>query len=291
MSDEVPLDGHEIESDAPPRAGEHDEHDTVRSRRARMLVAYRGTAFRGFAPNVGHRTVMGDLHEAISRVVRRPVELSGAGRTDAGVHGWGQVVSVDLPGDTDLDDLTRRVNKLCAPDIAVRELQWTSAGFDARFSATWRQYRYHVWNDPVPNPLLADVAWHVAHPLDVTMMQAAVSPLVGEHDFTSFCRKPKVPDGQPPASMVRIVREIEWTRVDDSPLLRMQIRASAFCHQMVRSIVAVHVDVGHHKLTPADVHGLLQARDRTLAGQVAPPHGLVLWAVGYDGERWDATRA
>lgn len=257
-------------------------------RRARFTVAYDGTDFRGFAPNAGVRTVIGELTGAISRIVRRHVDLTGAGRTDAGVHGWGQVISCDLPEDVDLDDVARRVNKLCAPDIAVRDPAWADPGFDARFSATWRQYRYHIWNDPVPNPLLARTAWHVAQPLDLVLMQAAVSPLIGEHDFTSFCRKPKMPPGVPPASMVRILQELRWERVDDSPLLRMEIRASAFCHQMVRAITGTLVDVGLRKLTPADVNGIVHARDRAVAGPIAPPHGLVLWAVGYDGARWDS---
>ena len=265
-----------------------DEQPAAPLRRARFVVAYDGTDFRGFAPNHGVRTVLGDLTEAISRIVRMDVDLVGAGRTDAGVHGWGQVVSGDLPGATDLADVARRVNKLCAPDIAVREAAWADAGFDARFSATWRAYRYDIWNHPVPNPLIARTSWHVAPPLDLLLMQAAVSPLIGERDFTSFCRRPKVPDGEPPASMVRIVYSIRWERVDGSPLLRMHIRASAFCHQMVRSICGTLVDVGLRKLTPADVNGVIRARDRAVAGQIAPPHGLVLWEVGYDGERWDA---
>lgn len=260
------------------------------TRRASFVVAYDGTEFRGFAPNHGVRTVLGELTEAVERVVRRPVELVGAGRTDAGVHGWGQVVSGDLPDATDLDGLVRRLNKLCGPDIAVRSAAWVHRDFDARFSATWRQYRYHIWNDPAPNPLMARTAWHVHQPLDLVLMQAAVSPLIGEHDFTSFCRMPKMPDGQPPASMVRILHAIDWERIDGSPLLRMHIKASAFCHQMVRSICGTLVDVGLRKFTPADVNGILRAKDRSVAGQVAPPHGLVLWEVGYDGRRWDADR-
>jgi len=232
---------------------------------------------------------MGDLLPAIERVVRQPVELSMSGRTDAGVHGWGQVVSGDLPADTELDDLARRVNKMCSPDIAIRGAEWTASDFDARFSATWRQYRYHVWNDRAPNPLLADVAWHVARPLDLEAMQSAAPDLLGEHDFTSFCRKPKVDDEHPLPSMVRIVHQAEWSRVDDSPMLRFETRASAFCHQMVRSIVGTLVDIGRGKLSRTSIPAILSAQDRSRAGRVAPPEGLVLWAVGYEGERWDAT--
>jgi tRNA pseudouridine38-40 synthase len=230
---------------------------------------------------------MGDLAEAIATVVRRPVELTGAGRTDAGVHGWGQVVSLDLPADTDLGGLARRINKLCAPDIAVREPEWTADDFDARFSATWRRYRYHVWNDPAPNPLLADLSWHVARPLDLAAMQAASPDLLGEHDFTSFCRRAKVADDQTEPSMVRILHTADWARVDDSPMLRFEIEGSAFCHQMVRSIVGTLVDIGLGRLASGCIPDVLDARDRIAAGAVAPPDGLVLWAVGYEGRRWD----
>ncbi len=137
------------------------------------MVAYDGTGFHGFAGNAGVRTVTSVLTEALSTVVRAPATLTGAGRTDAGVHAWGQVVSVDLPDGTDLDDLMRRLNKLCAPAIAVRAATSASGDFDARFSARWRKYRYDVWNAPAPNPLLAARAWHVARPLDLSAMEQA----------------------------------------------------------------------------------------------------------------------
>src|SRR5690349_14581925 len=122
--------------------------------RARLTVASDGRDFLGFAANPGGRTVMGELADAVATVVREPVELTGAGRTDAGVHAWGQVVSGDLPDGVDLDDLVRRLNKLCAPGIAVRDPAWVEDGFDARFSATYRHYRYDVRHAPTPNPLL-----------------------------------------------------------------------------------------------------------------------------------------
>ncbi|WP_133870084.1 tRNA pseudouridine(38-40) synthase TruA [Ilumatobacter fluminis] len=257
-------------------------------RRCRFTVAYHGAKFRGFAPNHGVRTVMGDLMAAMTRVLRRPVELTGAGRTDAGVHAWGQVVTGDLPADTDLHRFARRINKLCAPDVSIRDGDWTEPDFDARFSATWRQYRYHVWNDPAPNPILADVAWHVGRPLDLDAMQRAAADFLGEHDFSSFCRKPKVDADHPLPSMVRIMHEVGWTRVDDTPMLRFEIKGSAFCHQQVRSTVGTLVDIGLGRLGAASIPDIIAACDRDAAGGVAPPHGLVLWAVGYDGRRWDA---
>jgi len=223
-------------------------------------------------------------------VLRQPVELTMAGRTDAGVHGWGQVLSGDLPADADLADLARRVNKLCAPDISIRDATWAAPDFDARFSATSRWYRYHVWNDPAPNPLQAATSWHVPRPLDLHAMQASLPVLHGEHDFASFCRRPKVPDQCPPPRLVRILHELSWLRIDESPLLRFEIIGSSFCHQMVRSIVGTTVDVGIGRIEPGAMPEILAAKDRAAAGTVAPPNGLVLWHVGYDGERWDADR-
>ena len=256
-------------------------------RRARLTVAYHGAGYHGFAANRGVRTVMGALADAVATIVRRPVELTGAGRTDAGVHAWGQVVSGDLPDTVDLGDLMRRVNKLCAPGLAVRAAEWTDADFDARFSATWRQYRYHVWNDPSPNPLLAGTVWHVPRPLDLAAMVTGAQALLGEHDFSSFCRRPSVAPGRPPPSMVRILYELDCTRVDTAQL-RFDVRGSAFCHQQVRAMVGTLVDVGLGRIASGRVAEVLAARDRNAAGQVAPPHGLVLWAVGYDGTRWDS---
>jgi tRNA pseudouridine38-40 synthase len=246
--------------------------------RVRLVVAYDGAAFHGFAANPGVRTVQGTLAEALQTVLRAPVELTGAGRTDAGVHAWGQVVSFDAP-DAAFDParLVRSVNKLCAPALVVRSAEQAAPDFDARFSALWRRYRYTVLTTPTPNPFLATTAWHVPRPLDLDGLRLGCDPLIGEHDFSTFCRKPKGVD-EPP--MTRRVLDAAWTDLGDG-LLRFEIRANAFCHQMVRSIVGTLVDVGLGRHHAGEIMGMLRARDRGAAGRVAPPHGLCLWEVGY----------
>ncbi len=254
-------------------------------RRARVTVAYDGTDFHGFAQNRDVRTVMGELRTAIEKVVRGPVGLVGAGRTDTGVHAWGQVVSCDLPARCNLEGLTRRVNRMCGPQIAVRDWVWADdPEFSARFSATYRHYRYHVVNAPQSNPFVARTAWHIVAPLRTWAMQLACDPLIGEHDFSSFCRCPKLVEGEAPPSLVRRVFSADWQPVagDVPGLLRFEIRANAFCHQMVRSLVGTLVRVGLGELHAGDMRSILVQRDRTAAGQVAPPQGLVLWEVGYD---------
>ena len=255
------------------------------SRRARLTVAYDGTSFHGFAENGDVRTVVGVLREAMEKVARRPIEVVGAGRTDAGVHAWGQVISCDLPDDIDLDAFERRVNRMCSPEVVVRSTEWAEApDFSARFSGLWRHYRYDVWNSAEPNPFLAATSWHVLQPLSLPALQLACDPLLGEHDFSSFCRRPKAVEGERQPSMVRKVMIARWSPVPTDfgdGLLRFEIRANAFCHQMVRSIVGTMIDAGVGRIHAGDVRGILLAKDRQAAGQVAPPNGLCLWEVGY----------
>ena len=262
------------------------------TRNVRLTVAYDGNDFRGFAESDGVRTVMGELRRAVETIVRTPVELAAAGRTVAGVLVWGLVVSGELPAATDLRRLERCVNGLCAPDHAVLDVAWAEPSFSARFSATGRTYRYHVWNDPVRNPLLARTTWHVPQALDVPAMDDAAASLLGEHDFSSFCRRPKPAAGVDEPSLVRHLQSARWAVADTdqwgSSLLRFEITASSVCHQMVRSIVGTLVDVGLGRRPVDSLTATRAALDRNAAGQVAPPMGLVLWSVDYSGERWDA---
>lgn len=252
-----------------------------------MVVAYDGTDFHGFAEASGVRTVMGDLREAVQRVARCELDLTAAGRTDAGVHGWGQVVTGLFPVDADLARIQSSVSKMCAPDISVRSIDWCADDLSARFSATSRAYRYDIWNHAVPNPLVARHTWHVPEPLDIEQMNAAAEHLLGQHDFASFCRRPKVGDGRPEKSLVRIVQRAQWS-VIDAPRIRFDVAATSFCHQMVRSFVGTLVDVGRAKRSAASIPATLAALDRHAAGPVAPPTGLTLWHVDFTGTRWDA---
>ena len=253
--------------------------------RLRLVVAYDGTDFHGFAVNDGVRTVGGTLTEALETVLGHPVTITCAGRTDKGVHARGQVVHVDVADrGVDLDGLRRSLNKLCATAVSVRSIEVVPADFDARFSATARRYRYLVHQAPTPDPFLARYAWHVDEPLSLPAMVLACDPLIGEHDFAAFCRRPKRRDGEE-ASLVRRVTEAVW-HDDGDGLLRFEIEASAFCHQMVRSIVGTLVAVGRGRRTPGELLGIMRSGDRARAADLAPPRGLTLWTVRYPG--WDS---
>src|SRR5581483_8550974 len=191
--------------------------------RWRLLVAYDGASFKGFADQPKVPTVAGALRRAIGLTARMPEPpvLTCAGRTDAGVHARGQVVHVDLPASMPLDGfrLARSLTKQVGPAITVLEATKVDASFDARRSATGRAYRYLVWNAPAPDPLLASLAWHVRDHLDVRAMAAASDVLLGRHDFRSFCRRPV--GGDPDQPIVRLVRRAHWgveqgAEVDDA---------------------------------------------------------------------------
>ena len=197
--------------------------------RLRLLVAYDGGGFRGFAPNPGVRTVAGVLADALERRLGYPVQLTCAGRTDAGVHARGQVVSLDV-ADTDAESgclagLRAALRGMCGPEIAVLAAERVEPEFDARFSALSRSYRYTVWNAEVPDVFRREVAWHVHEPLDVDAMEAASALLLGEHDFASFCgRATQVVDGQ-----VRVVPTTR--RVLAAGFQRPSPRVAAFRHR------------------------------------------------------------
>jgi tRNA pseudouridine38-40 synthase len=268
------------------------------SQRWKLLLAYDGAAFRGFAVQPEVPTVAGALRQAIERTARLPEPpfITCAGRTDAGVHARGQVVHVDLPPlPYDGPGLARALNRQLAPHVVVLAADEVGPEFDARRSAKGRTYRYLVWNAAEQDPLLAPIAWHVRDPLDLRAMQSAADSLLGSHDFRSFCRRAPGTDASEP--IVRRVTRTRWT-VDDGPeaadadgnrgedavggrLLRFEITATSFCHQMVRSLVASLVDVGRGKGNSATLLARLRATSRTSQPEPAPAQGLCLVRVDY----------
>jgi len=255
--------------------------------RLRMTIAYDGSKFRGMAENEGVTTVAGTIRAELERCVEHPIVLSVAGRTDAGVHAWGQVISFDV--DTDLVGsgkgsparLARAINQQSVPAIVVRDAELAAADFDARFSAVTRSYRYTIVNRPVPDPFLAATSWWVPQDLDLHSLQLGCDALYGLHNFSSFCRRPKpnpVTGFEP--SLMRRVHDASWHEVGDG-ILRFDITASSYCHQMVRSIVGTLIEMGRGTRRPGEMAGIIRAQDRSVAGGVAPPQGLCLWEVGY----------
>jgi tRNA pseudouridine38-40 synthase len=233
----------------------------------------------------GLRTVCGVLVDALSTLLRRPVALTVAGRTDAGVHATGQVAHADLAADADPGQLVRRLSRLLPTDVRVRAISPVPAAFDARFSALRRHYRYRVATAPWgADPLRArdTVAW--PHPIDLDAVTAASELLLGEHDFAAFCKRR---DG---ATTVRALQELSWTRGPDA-VVTAAVSADAFCHSMVRSLVGALLDVGRGRRDPGFPAALLSRRERANEVPVAPAHGLTLIAVDYPPDEDLAARA
>src|SRR6266568_7364086 len=209
-----------------------------------LLLAYDGTDFHGFARQKSARTVQGEIESRLSLLLRAPIETVGAGRTDAGVHASGQVVSFDAPSSVQPEWLRLRLNKLLAPEVVVRAAATVPDDFSARFSATRREYEYRIYRSGVADPFRDRFALWVPGPLSISKMRAAARALIGKHDFSSFCRRGE-------GSMVRRVRAITFIPRGDE--LIVKIKADSFCHQMVRSIVGLILEVGIGKRSPEDV--------------------------------------
>ena len=238
-----------------------------------MSLAYDGTGFRGWAKNRGQRTVEGVLSEALGQILGRQPKLSVAGRTDAGVHARGQVASFVARDEVDLEKLQRSINGMLAPEVVAWDVRRAVEGFDARFSATAREYRYRIGTGAWPDPFDGRFVWHRPGALASSSMREAARSLLGEHDFASFCRRP------PSGGTVRRLERLAIVR--DGDRVEITARANAFLHQMVRALVGTLVAVGAGRLEPVEVAKILAARDRARAPQMAPADGLTLERVVY----------
>jgi tRNA pseudouridine38-40 synthase len=282
------ADGGVVSPEADDGGDENGDETGAAPHRLRLLVAYDGAGFRGFAAQPGQRTVAGELAGALATALRQPVELTCAGRTDAGVHAAGQVVHTDVVGEVDTVSLVKAVNAMLGPTVVVRRAAVAPPGFDARRSARARRYRYLILQGASPDPLLAPLAWYVRDRLDMKAMAAGADALLGEHDFRAFCRRP--PGTAPGEPINRRVLDTAWSEEPGAPggldpdarLLRFDITAQSFCHQMVRSIVGTLAEVGRGRRRASDVTWMLTSGDRSQGVTLAPPHGLSLLGVDYD---------
>lgn len=257
--------------------------------RLRLDLAYDGSRFHGWARQPGLRTVQGELEAALTVLLRasEQVRLACAGRTDAGVHARGQVAHADVPADLwaalesrGADVPVRRLAGVLPDDVRVRRVRPAPPGFDARWSALSRTYAYRVSDLPGgADPLLRSHVLHHTGPgngrLDVDAMNAAAAPLLGEHDFAAYCRR------REGASTVRTLLDLRWEREHDTGLAVMWIRADAFCHSMVRSVVGALLPVGDGRRPVAWPGQILAGARREPDADVAPSVGLCLEHVEY----------
>lgn len=241
--------------------------------RYKALVAYDGKAYNGFQRQLDQPTIQGELEQAIEKIACQPVTVIGAGRTDSGVHALGQIIAFDLEWSHGPDALLRALNVNLPEDIGILELAEAVPGFHPRFDARRRSYRYNIYNHKVPHPHYRNQSWHIIRPLDLERMNEAAVSIIGEHDFATF--------GQPPQgdNTTRYVYSADWHT--DEPFLTFTIEANAFLYRMVRSLVGTMKLVGEGSWTVEDFVSALAAKDRTQAGQTAPPQGLFLQSVTY----------
>jgi tRNA pseudouridine38-40 synthase len=240
----------------------------------KLIVEYDGTNYAGWQRQPDQPTVQEAIETAIKNLTQRDVSVVGAGRTDAGVHALGQIVSFQVDRDWTPHEWTKGFNARLPKDIAVRSTEIMPDGFHARYAASGKVYEYRILNRPERLAVGRAYAWHVRKPLDHEAMQQATSLLIGAHDFTSF--EGSLTDNEDP---ICHLQRLNVTRQGDD--ICIQAYADRFLKHMVRNIVGTLVEVGHGKRAAANMADLLIIKDRTKAGRTAPPQGLFLVRVDY----------
>ena len=245
-------------------------------RQIKLVIEYEGTNYHGWQIQPHVRTIQEEISKKISQMTGEQVTLLGAGRTDAGVHAWGQVACFQTNSRIPLEGFYRGLNSLLPPDIVIKSVEEVAENFHPQFSARSKIYQYVILNQKVPSAIHRHFSWHIPCPLDVSAMQKAADCLVGRKNFSSF----QAADDEP-TDPVREILRAQWI-VREEVFLDFFIEADGFLKHMVRNIVGTLVDVGRGKISVADFQKILEAKDRRQAGRTAPPQGLFLVAIKYD---------
>ncbi len=243
---------------------------------AKLVLSYDGTRYVGWQVQPNGPSIQAEVERALGTLHKEPVRVTGAGRTDAGVHALGQVASFAVERPLPVSAYVKGMNALLPDDVAVREAEVREAPFDARRDARGKRYRYRIENLPTRSPLSRLQAWQVFRPLDVAAMQAAAAPLLGRHDFGAF----RAADCEA-AHALRELRRLDVLAHGDGRI-EVVAEATAFLKHMVRNLVGTLVEVGLGARAAASMGDLLASRDRKLAGRTAPPQGLLLDEVFYE---------
>jgi tRNA pseudouridine38-40 synthase len=241
----------------------------------RLIIEYDGSGFHGWQKQKNDRTVQGEIENALSVMAGKKIVINGSGRTDAGVHAYGQVANFKCESDLSPQTFQKGLNSLLPNDIVIRDCSYADISFHARYDVTRKRYHYQILNQYLPAAINRHYVWFIRKPLDVKMMNAAAGHLVGSHDFKAF-----EGTGSPRSSTIRNVFRAELQQNDAANIV-FEIEADGFLRFMVRNIVGTLVDVGHGKLTPDEFKEVLRTKDRRLAGATAPPQGLFLMRVEY----------
>jgi tRNA pseudouridine38-40 synthase len=239
----------------------------------KITIEYDGTDFVGWQRQANGRSVQGEIEQALQRITSSYIPVTGAGRTDAGVHARGQVANFFLDTNPDESDLLRSINGLVGRDIVIHDIETVPDSFSARYSATAREYSYFI--SPTPAAIGRQYSWQIGYRLDLPLMNDAASMLIGARDFRSFCRTASATD-----DTQCTVSRATWEREGDGRIV-FHIRANRFLHGMVRAIVGTIIDIGRGHMGIEALPEILSSLDRRQAGQAAPPHGLFLERVIY----------
>ncbi len=244
-------------------------------RNIKLTIEYDGTGYHGWQSQVNARAVQDVVAEAVRKLTNENSVITGASRTDTGVHAFGQVCNFFTETVIPEDKFAFALNTLLPEDITVKRSEEAALDFHSRFSTKGKEYRYLFYNSTFPSALLRRRAYHVFYPLDMNAMNRAAAYLVGTHDFASFCATG--------GSVKTTVRTITQARVErDNEVISFTVKGNGFLYNMVRIIAGTLVEVGMGRMDPDAVSGIIAALDRRKAGRTAPAHGLYLVEVYYD---------